>query len=225
MRLTQLNPQSSRVSCRRLATFTGIKPLSAATSLPGSTTGRHASRTDTTPGPHDSRAGTARGEQKTPAQRVDRGSSAVSAGRYLPELLLDDGKHVASRQHEVFLAVVLHFGATVLGVDDDVANRDIDRHAVAVVVNAAGANCDDFAFLRLFLRGVWDNQAGRGGLLGFERLDDNPVFERLNGDRHCGPHLRIFQYLTDKNDCRVFADRRRGCRSAPTIKTSIEVHI
>src|SRR5690625_213616 len=51
MRLTQLNPQSNRVSCRRLATFTGIKPLSAATSLPGGTTGRHASRTDTTPGP------------------------------------------------------------------------------------------------------------------------------------------------------------------------------
>ena len=41
-----------------------------------------------------------------------------------------------------------------------------------------------FTLLGLLLGGVRDDQAGGRGLLGFERADDNAVFEWLDADRH-----------------------------------------
>jgi hypothetical protein len=87
-------------------------------------------------------------------------------------------------EYEVLLAAVLDFGSAVLGVDNDVALGYIDRDAVSVVINAAGAYCDNFTFLRLFLGGVRDDQAGSRGLLCFERADNNTILKRLNRDRH-----------------------------------------
>jgi hypothetical protein len=79
---------------------------------------------------------------------------------------------------------VLDFGSAVLGVDNNVALGNVERDAVAVVVKAAGAYCNNFAFLGLLLRGVRDDQAGSRGLLGFERADNNTILKRLNRDRH-----------------------------------------
>src|SRR5688572_8774351 len=59
----------------------------------------------------------------------------------------DDCEHVARRQHEVVLAAELHLGAAVLGVDHLVADGDVERHAVAVVVDATGADRHDLALL------------------------------------------------------------------------------
>ena len=83
--------------------------------------------------------------------------------------LLDDGEDVARGEDEVLLAAVLDLGAAVLAVDDHVADRDVERDAVAVVVEAAGADREDLALLGLLLGGVRDDEAGRGGLLGLER--------------------------------------------------------
>src|SRR5580658_7079070 len=115
----------------------------------------------------------------------DRGPAP--AGRRL--LLFDDGEYVTGGEHQVLLARVLHLGAAILAVQHHVADLDIDRHALGSrVVKAARAYREDFALLGLLLRGVRDHQAGRRGLLGFERLDHNPVFERLDyylgGGRH-----------------------------------------
>ena len=85
---------------------------------------------------------------------------------------------------EVLLAGVLDLGAAVLAVDDLVADGDVERDAVAVVVDAARADREDLALLGLLLGGVRDDQAGRRGLLGLERLDDDAVLERLDGNRH-----------------------------------------
>jgi hypothetical protein len=96
-------------------------------------------------------------------------------------------------QEQVLLAVVLDLGAAVLAVDDDVADGDVERDAVALVVDAAGADGDDLALLGLLLGGVGDDRPGRGGLLGLEGLDDDAVLERLDRDGHdgalsaCGP--------------------------------------
>ena len=49
---------------------------------------------------------------------------------------------------------VLDLGAAVLRVDDRVADLDVDRDAVALVVDAAGADSEDGALLRLLLGGV-----------------------------------------------------------------------
>src|SRR5690606_39193428 len=96
----------------------------------------------------------------------------------------DDRQHVASGEHEVLLATELHLGAAVLGVEHLVTDGDVERNAVAVVVDAAGAHGDDLALLRLLLGGVRDDQTRRGDLLGFDLLDDDAILERLDGDRH-----------------------------------------
>src|SRR5690349_22561577 len=101
------------------------------------------------------------------------------------ELLLDDREHVASREDEVLLAVVLHLGAAVLAVQHDVAGLDVERQTLAVL-EAARAHGQDDALLGLLLGGVRDDQARGGGLLGVERLDHDAVLERLDGNLGAG---------------------------------------
>src|SRR3954462_5858108 len=99
----------------------------------------------------------------------------------------DDGEDVAGGEDEVLLAAVLDLGAAVLAVDDLVADLDVERDALgAVVVETAGTDRQDLALLGLLLGGVRDDEAGSGGLLGLEGLDDDAVFERLDGNRHGG---------------------------------------
>src|SRR4051794_12006959 len=95
-----------------------------------------------------------------------------------------DGEHVASAEDEVLVAAVLHLGPAVLAVDHLVADGDVERDPVAVVVDATRADGQDLTLLRLLLGGVRDDQAGGRGLLGVEGLDDDPVLERLDVDRH-----------------------------------------
>src|SRR5690606_6846147 len=102
----------------------------------------------------------------------------------LPISADDDRQHVASGEHEELVATELDLGAAVLGVEHLVAHGDIERNAVAVVVDAAGTHGDDLALLRLLLGGVRNDQTRRGDLLGFDLLDDDAILERLDGDRH-----------------------------------------
>jgi len=88
-------------------------------------------------------------------------------------LLGDDGEDVAGVEEQVVLPRVLHLGAAVLAEDDDVALGDIERDAVAVVVDATGAGRDDLALLRLLLGSVGNDQTRGGGLLGLEGLDED----------------------------------------------------
>src|SRR3954452_10975990 len=104
-------------------------------------------------------------------------------------LLLHDAEQVARGQDEVVLAAVAHLGAAVLRVDDHVADAHIERDAVAVVVDAAGADGDDGALLGLLLGGVRDDQAGGGGGLGLVGLDHDPVLQRLDADLGSGRHV------------------------------------
>src|SRR5215213_8790710 len=113
-----------------------------------------------------------------------RGGSHVAGSRRREDLLADLREDVARGEDEVLLAVVLDLGAAVLAVDDLVADGDVERHAVAVVVDAAGADREDLALLGLLLRGVRDDQAGGRGLLGLHGLDHNAVLERRDVDRH-----------------------------------------
>src|SRR5262249_35104958 len=94
-------------------------------------------------------------------------------------------ENVARGQDQVLLTRVLDLGAAVLAVQHRVADLDVQRDALlAVVVEPTGTHCQDFALLRLLLGGVRDNQPGGRRLLGVERLDDDAVLERLDGDRH-----------------------------------------
>src|SRR6195952_29356 len=96
----------------------------------------------------------------------------------------DDGEDVARGEDEVLLAGVLDLGAAVLAVDHLVADVDVERDTVSVVVDATRTDAQDLALLGLLLRRVRDDQAGRRGLLGLQGLDDDPVLEGLDVDRH-----------------------------------------
>src|SRR3954469_19405458 len=76
------------------------------------------------------------------------------AARTVSWSLLDDREDVAGGEHQVLLAGVLDLGAAVLRVEDRVANLDIDRNPVALVVDAARADGENGALLRLLLGGV-----------------------------------------------------------------------
>src|SRR6201996_1855080 len=106
-------------------------------------------------------------------------------------LLLDDREHVTGREHQVLLARVLDFRAAVLAVQHHVADLNVDGNARALVVETTRANREDLALLGLLLRGVRDNEPGRGNLLGLERLDHDTVLERLENNLGGGRH-----YLT-----------------------------
>ena len=67
-------------------------------------------------------------------------------------------------------------GAAVLGVDDGVADLDVEGDELARGLGAtAGADGEYLALLGLLFGGVGDDQAGGGGLLGFTGADDDPV--------------------------------------------------
>ena len=59
--------------------------------------------------------------------------------------------------------------------------------ALAVVVERAGADRDDFAFLRLLLRGVGNDDAAGGLLIFLDAADDDAVAKRT--EFHDGPLL------------------------------------
>ncbi len=51
---------------------------------------------------------------------------------------------------------------------------------LAVVVTLARADGQDFALIRLLAGGVGDDDAGSGGALGFDALDDHAVVQRTD---------------------------------------------
>src|SRR5512133_2335142 len=94
--------------------------------------------------------------------------------------LLDYGEDVGFAEDEQIVSVNLHLGAAVLGVEDRVALRYVERDALrAILVPAAVTYGKDLALLGLLLGGVGQDDPACCGLLLIERLDDQPVAERL----------------------------------------------
>src|SRR6266536_1538153 len=94
----------------------------------------------------------------TPASSARRASTSKSNSFGIwvsPDLLVDDGEHVAGGEDQVVLAAVLDLGAAVLRVDDGVAHLDVEGHPGAVL-EPARAHRDDLALLGLLLGGVGD---------------------------------------------------------------------
>src|SRR4029078_9164315 len=74
----------------------------------------------------------------------------------------DDPEDVAFLHDDEVFTVDLDFGARPFAEQDLVAGLDIQRRDLAVVGPGPGADRDHFAFLRLFLRGIGnDDTAGR----------------------------------------------------------------
>lgn len=89
----------------------------------------------------------------------------------------DDAEDVGLGEDEDFLAVDFDFGAAVFGDEDFVADLYVEDDVVAVVILAAGAECEHFSFLGFFLGGVrQDDAAGADGFR-FEAFDEDALSE------------------------------------------------
>src|SRR3954467_4820835 len=124
----------------------------------------------------------------------------------------DDREDVARAEDEELVAAVLDLGAAVLAVDDLVTDLDVERDAVAVVVDATGADRQDLTLLGLLLGGVRDDQAGGGGLLSLDLLDDDAVLERLDVDRHGVDLPFTLRWANLWTSSPAWLQRRRGGR-------------
>jgi hypothetical protein len=91
--------------------------------------------------------------------------------------LVQDAHDVGLLHDEELLTAELDLGARPLAEQDPVARLDVERAELALVVQRAGADGDDFAFLRLFLGGVGDDDAARRLLFGRHAANENTVVQ------------------------------------------------
>src|SRR4051794_13862828 len=90
----------------------------------------------------------------------------------------DDPEDVAFLHDDEVFTVDFHFGARPFAEQDLVARLDVRRSDLAVVATSAGADGDDFAFLRLFLRGIGNDDPAGGLCLGLDSADEDAVMKR-----------------------------------------------
>ena len=80
----------------------------------------------------------------------------------------NDPENVRFLHDQQVFAANLDFGARPFAEQDLVAGLDVQRGDLAVIGAGAGADGDDFAFLWLFLGGLWDNDAAGRLFLGLD---------------------------------------------------------
>src|SRR5215470_13412976 len=88
------------------------------------------------------------------------------------EIALAEHAHDVGLLHDQeLLAIELDFGAGPLAEQDAVADLEIDRDQLASLVAAARTDTGHFALRWLFLRGIGNDDASLGLLLGVDTLD------------------------------------------------------
>jgi hypothetical protein len=90
----------------------------------------------------------------------------------------DDPEDVAFLHDQQVLAVDLDLGAGPFAEQDAVAGLDVERRDGAVLALGATADGDDFAFLRLFLGGVGDDDPAGRLLFGLYAPDQHAIVQR-----------------------------------------------
>src|SRR5690606_5779316 len=106
--------------------------------------------------------------------------------RITGEKSADDAHDVGFLHDQKVFAVELDFGARPFAEQDAVADLDVESDDLAAFVTGAGADGDDLAFLRLFLRGVRNDDAALGLFLGLDTTNDDAVVKRAEvGACHC----------------------------------------
>src|SRR6185369_7644581 len=74
--------------------------------------------------------------------------------------------------------VELDLGAGPLAEQHAVAGFQVDRNELATLVAAAGADSNHFAFLRLLLGGIRDDDPAFGFLFGVDAANDDAIVKR-----------------------------------------------
>src|SRR4051812_21145517 len=105
-----------------------------------------------------------------------------SAVRVLARASADHAEDVGFLHDQEVLAVELDLASGPFAEQDPVARLDVERSHRAVLGTRARADGDDFAFLRLLLGGVRDDDATRGLRGGEDAADEHAVVE--GAERH-----------------------------------------
>src|SRR4029077_11965730 len=95
-------------------------------------------------------------------------------------LPFDDREHFVLAEDQVLFVVDLDFGAGVLADEDAVALLDVEGKLLAVLVDLALADGDDFRLHRLLLGGIRDDDAALLHFAGLESLDQDPIVKWPN---------------------------------------------
>src|SRR5258707_15874948 len=90
---------------------------------------------------------------------------------------LDDAHDVGFLHDDEVLAIELDLGARPFAEQHAVARLDVERVQGTVLAAGARADGDHFAFHRLFLGGVGDDDAAGGLRLGFNATDQDTVLQ------------------------------------------------
>ena len=102
-------------------------------------------------------------------------------------LRLEDAQDVALLHDQEIFAVELDLGAGPFAEQDAVAVLDVQRMDLAALVAGAGADGDDFAFLRLFLGGVGNDDPALGLLFFLDAPDEDAIAKRTKRHGWCSP--------------------------------------
>src|SRR5438094_3971560 len=130
---------------------------------------------------------------------VDGGGAACSRA--------DDAEDVLLLHDQVLVTVQLDLAAGVLAEEDPIALLQRERELLTVLGHPAGPDRDDFALLRLLLRGVGNDDAAVLVVLLFEAPDEHAVVERTQFHRGC------LSRRAGDNAVRDRPQLRRGCLS------------
>src|SRR3954449_3495753 len=87
----------------------------------------------------------------------------------------NDAQNVAFLHDDEVLTVDLHLGARPFAEQDLVAGLDVRRRDLAVVGASPGADGNDFAFLRFFLRRIRNDDPAGGLCLSLDTADEDAV--------------------------------------------------
>src|SRR3954469_2157140 len=90
----------------------------------------------------------------------------------------DDPEDVGFLHDDEVFAVDLHLGARPFAEQDLVAGLDVQRSDLAVVGPRAGPDGNDFAFLRLLLRRIGNDDPAGGLCLGLDTADEDAIMKR-----------------------------------------------
>src|SRR5215218_7797141 len=111
---------------------------------------------------------------------------AGSSGLLLLDLGLDNTHDVAFLHDQQVFAVDLDLSARPLPEQDAVPGLDVERLDLTGFITGAGPDGDDFAFLRLFLGGIGDDDAALGLGFGLNAANNDAVVKGAEvGACHC----------------------------------------
>src|SRR5215213_7215182 len=132
------------------------------------------------------------------------------------DLVVDLRQNVLLGEDQIFLVLELELCTRVFGEQNRVADRDVHRNAIAIVVTTALANRDHATALRFLLRGVRDDDARLRGLLALRRLHDDAIAQRLELD---GRRRSIsFRHVSFSSISFAWRTPTRGCRFSRALR-------